>query len=83
MRTREDLQRAHDMLAQLLDGELPSVELVDSDEQRLVVATVISTLCWVIGDDHAEGGVSQMIEDLRCHLATRGFDQLDLNELRN
>jgi len=52
IRDEEDLQKAHDILAQLLmDRELlPVIE--PSVLRRLEMAAVAETLCWVLRHDH-------------------------------
>jgi hypothetical protein len=49
MKTQLEIQRAHDIMVAFLVGEMP----VNIDrEQRLILASSCSALCWVLGHDH-------------------------------
>lgn len=52
MRSSSDIQRAHDVLAQVLSGGTP-VQL-DMDSQ-ILMTECCSVLCWALGHDHDQG----------------------------
>lgn len=54
MRQREDIQKAHDILTQILCGGIPNPFAHDEDPEKAQVALVAAAdvLCWILEHDH-------------------------------
>ena len=46
MQSREDIQRAHDILQAVVRDEIPGLTL--SPEARLIIETSLDVLCWLL-----------------------------------
>lgn len=64
MRTIDEIQRAHDMLAGIMLDEVPEAMRLN-DENKQKMAGMACVLCWVLRHDHNKtfGNLLSMIEE--------------------
>jgi hypothetical protein len=79
MRTRAELQRAHDLITGLVLGETGVMDL--DDTTIMVYSTAATVLCWVLHHDHVTG-FSDALRDIEAAAAARGFALVDGKECR-
>jgi len=64
LRTKDRIQRAHDLLGQVAVGEFPEIALDDETKREVEIAK--DTLCWVLGHDsnfwHNLGRLKESVE---------------------
>lgn len=74
LRDVKEVQRAHDILAAVILGEVPSPVEGVRDEQILtaLLRAQLDALCWVLKHDH-RNGFPKALADIETWLEERGF----------
>ena len=70
MRTEIEIIRAHDLLIQVMGGELPEITFPDEGD-RDVAQSATNVLCWVLGHD---SGFAETLARIRGVLDEAGYD---------
>lgn len=59
MKNEQDIQRAHDLLAGIVLGEVP---MVLRPEVKVGIHTALDTLCWILEHDHNQAFSKNLVE---------------------
>lgn len=73
LRSHMEIQRAHDILVQILLKEVPNPLKGPNDELLLVAVT--DALCWVLNHDCGDhgAGFAKTLADIEASLKAKGF----------
>ena len=77
MRDEKEIQLAHDILVQILLGEVPSP--FDDDKYRDALNAAASTLCWVLKHEH-NSTFKDNLDKIIKYLAELGYTVTDLGQ---
>lgn len=70
MKSRDDIQRAHDTLVAQVTGEVP---FLFDESARLPMRAALDVLCWVLGHDH-NVSFAHVLENLDAGLRDLGYE---------